>query len=136
MDIPHTTPVNKLYSIMSIFFYILLITGVFSIAIYKQIDTIFYIGVTLSSVILIFNLLPIYTYYSIKNEKKKMITEYIEKYNSNIPKNSIANCTICYDDITDDLFSYKDCGHQYHLKCIKKWIEINKSCPICRAVYP
>lgn len=44
-------------------------------------------------------------------------------------------CSICLEQI-----SYGDklavaqtvCGHVYHLKCARQWIEKNSSCPICR----
>jgi hypothetical protein len=48
---------------------------------------------------------------------------------------TIKTCVICYDDI-----EYKDlvvlkCDHNYHEFCIKKWLDINLVCPICKKRY-
>lgn len=48
--------------------------------------------------------------------------------------NAIADdyCTICYEDLNDDLFYEKNCRHLFHQDCIDKWLEFNKKCPLCR----
>lgn len=33
-------------------------------------------------------------------------------------------------------FMLTPCGHHYHSVCIKKWIDIRRECPTCRAVIP
>lgn len=40
-------------------------------------------------------------------------------------------CSICYDDITTEMF-ISICGHIYHNKCIKRWADTRKNCPMCR----
>lgn len=33
-------------------------------------------------------------------------------------------------------FMLTPCGHPYHSVCLKKWIDIRRECPTCRAVIP
>ena len=40
-------------------------------------------------------------------------------------------CSICFEYI-DEATKINKCGHTFHHYCIKKWTEINQSCPICR----
>lgn len=42
---------------------------------------------------------------------------------------------LCYQEEykdKDELGSMK-CGHDFHVGCIKKWLEIKNYCPICKA---
>ena len=41
-------------------------------------------------------------------------------------------CLICTDDIRSDCSAPK-CGHIFHSECLKHWLQLNKSCPQCRA---
>ncbi|CAK62503.1 unnamed protein product (macronuclear) [Paramecium tetraurelia] len=55
-----------------------------------------------------------------------------------IPKRQVNQkqkdpCTICYNDIEKfDKIRELKCRHQYHSKCIKKWLLSQKKCPICQ----
>ncbi|MCO5602012.1 hypothetical protein L7F22_056139 [Adiantum nelumboides] len=43
-------------------------------------------------------------------------------------------CVICRFEYEEgDCLSTLPCKHQYHMECIKKWLQINKACPICSA---
>lgn len=42
------------------------------------------------------------------------------------------NCTICFEKIK--ISKILSCGHEYHSECINKWLDINKSCPLCRNI--
>lgn len=46
-----------------------------------------------------------------------------------------GNCVICLEEYKemDDVGSLKNCGHEYHVSCIKKWLSMKNSCPICKA---
>ena len=33
-------------------------------------------------------------------------------------------------------FMKTPCGHKYHPKCLRKWMEIRMECPSCRQVIP
>lgn len=35
--------------------------------------------------------------------------------------------------IEEELGKVKNCGHEYHVDCIKKWLLIKNACPICKA---
>lgn len=40
-------------------------------------------------------------------------------------------CPVCYDDIENK--SITPCGHSFCFKCIHVWINLNSSCPLCKA---
>lgn len=44
-------------------------------------------------------------------------------------------CTICLEEYKDmnDVTVLKSCGHDYHFGCVKKWLSMKNSCPICKA---
>ncbi|KAI3988308.1 hypothetical protein MKX01_012097 [Papaver californicum] len=45
-------------------------------------------------------------------------------------------CTICQADLAEyeklDKIRMLHCGPEYHVECIKQWLLISKTCPICR----
>ncbi|XP_063938101.1 uncharacterized protein LOC135147958 [Daucus carota subsp. sativus] len=42
-------------------------------------------------------------------------------------------CVICQDEYAaEELVGGLRCGHEYHMKCIKKWLRRITKCPICR----
>uniref|UniRef100_A0A2N9FMA2 RING-type E3 ubiquitin transferase n=1 Tax=Fagus sylvatica TaxID=28930 RepID=A0A2N9FMA2_FAGSY len=46
-----------------------------------------------------------------------------------------ASCAICLEEYKNDeeVGTVKNCGHDYHVDCIKKWLFIKNACPICKA---
>ncbi|PKA46595.1 Putative RING-H2 finger protein ATL53 [Apostasia shenzhenica] len=43
-------------------------------------------------------------------------------------------CPICQDtEGANEATGALNCGHFYHLKCIKRWLKIKNNCPLCRA---
>ncbi|EYU23096.1 hypothetical protein MIMGU_mgv1a024255mg, partial [Erythranthe guttata] len=45
-------------------------------------------------------------------------------------------CVICQDDLFgehENIIATLDCGHVYHVECIKKWLRSKNECPICKA---
>jgi len=42
-------------------------------------------------------------------------------------------CSICYKNITVDDGVVTSCGHHHCTKCFFRWIEVNATCPCCRA---
>ncbi len=47
-------------------------------------------------------------------------------------ESKLINCIICFDKLKPYETTILSCNHQYHTKCIKKWIRIKNQCPICR----
>ncbi|CAK7325488.1 unnamed protein product [Dovyalis caffra] len=46
-----------------------------------------------------------------------------------------TSCAICLEEYrsTDKVGTIKNCGHVYHVDCIKKWLSMKNMCPICKA---
>ncbi|XVF07935.1 hypothetical protein REPUB_Repub06bG0182100 [Reevesia pubescens] len=46
-----------------------------------------------------------------------------------------SSCVICLEEYKDmdEIGELKTCGHDYHVSCIKKWLSMKKTCPICKA---
>ncbi|XP_059277828.1 uncharacterized protein LOC132032016 [Lycium ferocissimum] len=43
-------------------------------------------------------------------------------------------CAICFFEYKDeDTIGTLQCGHEFHVGCIKKWLQRKKECPFCRA---
>ncbi|KAK1396412.1 RING/U-box domain-containing protein [Heracleum sosnowskyi] len=45
------------------------------------------------------------------------------------------SCAICLEEYKSDggIGTLKNCGHDYHVDCIKKWLLVKNVCPICKA---
>lgn len=44
-----------------------------------------------------------------------------------------GECVICLEEwCKGDMETELPCKHKYHLKCVKKWLEIHSTCPQCR----
>ncbi|WOH05235.1 hypothetical protein DCAR_0624649 [Daucus carota subsp. sativus] len=43
-------------------------------------------------------------------------------------------CVICQGEYEkDELIGGLQCRHEYHVECVKKWLQQHNSCPICKA---
>ncbi|XP_044306985.1 RING finger protein 44 isoform X3 [Varanus komodoensis] len=43
-------------------------------------------------------------------------------------------CVVCFSDFeVRQLLRVLPCNHEFHAKCIDKWLKANRTCPICRA---
>ncbi|KAH7835787.1 hypothetical protein Vadar_029857 [Vaccinium darrowii] len=67
----------------------------------------------------IINSFPTFTYSSVKDYRK-------EKYG--------LECAICLSEFLDDdvLRLMTACCHVFHQECIDLWLELHKTCPVCR----
>ncbi len=59
--------------------------------------------------------------------------------NISIDLNNLTNntdeCSICYDNNDNKYIKLIACDHEFHKKCLIKWLELNKStCPLCRTL--
>ncbi|GMI80021.1 hypothetical protein like AT2G37150 [Hibiscus trionum] len=46
-----------------------------------------------------------------------------------------SSCVICLEEYKDmdEVGELKTCRHDYHVSCIKKWLSMKNTCPICKA---
>jgi hypothetical protein len=44
----------------------------------------------------------------------------------------VENCSICYN-LGKKQGCSLPCGHKFHRKCVKGWVEQNNTCPLCRS---
>eukprot|EP00794_Sanderia_malayensis_P005334 gene5334-6003_t len=52
-------------------------------------------------------------------------------------KNSSENtrCVVCICDFeSEEMLRILPCSHEFHCRCVDKWLKSNPTCPICRAV--
>ena len=56
-----------------------------------------------------------------------MTKEEIDK----IKEEKIDRCNICLCELEKG--KYLNCGHAFHLKCIKDWVSQNANCPLCKS---
>jgi hypothetical protein len=48
---------------------------------------------------------------------------------------SYENCIICLSNFLKDEFIITlSCSHIFHSPCLKEWISIKSTCPLCRAI--
>lgn len=58
------------------------------------------------------------------------------RYNAEVSKSTLDQtcCVVCmYDFENKQLLRVLACSHEFHAKCVDKWLKTNRSCPICRA---
>jgi len=65
--------------------------------------------------------------YKVRQNNKILNSQLEERKNIN------ENCPICFDIIDNGVSLNCDISHVFHRKCILGWLEVNQSCPICRA---
>ncbi len=54
---------------------------------------------------------------------------------ANVPVRGSNDCTICFDavDLNASNACLLHCGHVFHCQCIRKWVAVKASCPVCSA---
>ena len=52
--------------------------------------------------------------------------------NKIVPELPDIDCAICLDKITNDEIKI-NCGHCFHMECLKKAIAVKNKCPCCRS---
>jgi len=75
---------------------------------------------------IIFFVCMIFSYPILLKKKSTIVKETIVEIDK---KNE--ECSICLD-INDKIWIKTRCNHIYHNECITEWLQISKSCPICR----
>ncbi|XP_063988853.1 E3 ubiquitin-protein ligase RNF38 isoform X1 [Diachasmimorpha longicaudata] len=55
------------------------------------------------------------------------------KFNAENPHGDQTNCVVCMCDFeAPQMLRALPCSHEFHAKCIDKWLRSNRTCPICR----
>ena len=44
----------------------------------------------------------------------------------------LETCSICYEVVEKGVNKITACNHEFHRKCLEKWLETNNTCPLCR----
>ncbi len=58
-------------------------------------------------------------------------SNFIISLDEQLEKDSI--CIICFEELDEEeVGKLENCEHIFHKRCIKKWLEENPICPICR----
>ncbi|CAO2839541.1 unnamed protein product [Amaranthus hypochondriacus] len=67
-----------------------------------------------------------------EDQLPKCLTETV--YCSSDQVQEEGRCVICLEEYEhmDDIGTLKTCGHDYHVSCIKKWLSMKNTCPICK----
>ncbi|XP_033944650.1 E3 ubiquitin-protein ligase RNF38-like isoform X2 [Pseudochaenichthys georgianus] len=56
------------------------------------------------------------------------------RFNSNNHQSEQTMCVVCMCDFESrQLLRVLPCNHEFHAKCVDKWLKANRTCPICRA---
>ncbi|KAM8847825.1 E3 ubiquitin-protein ligase RNF38-like [Synchiropus picturatus] len=56
------------------------------------------------------------------------------RFNPNNHQSDQTLCVVCMSDFeTRQLLRVLPCSHEFHGKCVDKWLRANRTCPICRA---
>lgn len=46
----------------------------------------------------------------------------------------LNSCVICQTNYDDgEQIGVLDCGHEYHVECVKKWLVVKNTCPVCKS---
>ncbi|XP_050229468.1 E3 ubiquitin-protein ligase SIRP1-like [Mercurialis annua] len=52
-------------------------------------------------------------------------------------KSGVVECSICLDEIgIGHEICKMPCNHGFHSSCIRKWLNIHATCPVCRYIMP
>jgi len=56
----------------------------------------------------------------------------VERFSANESDDPEATCSICLTEYTDgSMMRRLPCGHDFHRRCVDKWLQRNKRCPLC-----
>jgi hypothetical protein len=70
----------------------------------------------------------------ITSDKNSCCGKHLEKSLSEYMKGTDTECSICFAKIRAKMLYRLPCEHIFHEDCIKKWINEQNSCPLCRKV--
>lgn len=65
----------------------------------------------------------------------RMFRQIHSKLEKNTHKSyNVTECSICLETLEDTENILTSCKHVFHQTCFEKWIEIDRSCPLCRNI--
>jgi hypothetical protein len=68
----------------------------------------------------------------LQDKEKRMIERFSKHVDVNVVK-AKRECIICLDAFQlGDKRALLPCTHDFHFKCINKWLETNNTCPVCK----
>jgi len=54
---------------------------------------------------------------------------------STVESPSSTRCSICLDNFSaEQAVAIQGCGHEFHASCLRTWLKVNPTCPLCRCV--
>ena len=66
----------------------------------------------------------------------KMTIKILNNQTKLIVNQTIDLCSICLENMEiGDIVRKTNCNHCYHYKCIDKWFEENRKCPLCNFLF-
>jgi len=65
-------------------------------------------------------------------EKFKLSSSYLVDNKDELEEEDKPSCAICLLELYDESTKLQ-CSHVYHKHCIIRWLELNRTCPVCRA---
>ena len=54
------------------------------------------------------------------------------KFDFNFVRTEERSCAICLDDLAKRQLTKLECGHDFHSKCILRWLQRSDRCPLCK----
>lgn len=64
---------------------------------------------------------------------RKTSLSILDHLSSHFPAEMQWKCSICQEEYEeDDEMGKLDCGHSYHIHCIKQWLVQKNACPVCK----
>ncbi|KAK9055538.1 hypothetical protein SSX86_026622 [Deinandra increscens subsp. villosa] len=69
-------------------------------------------------------------------ETAMKISRYVKEEEDDDDMDADMTCAICLEEyeVDDMIGTLLECKHNYHEKCIKKWVNNHDLCPICRSI--
>ncbi|KAK6925341.1 Zinc finger, RING-type [Dillenia turbinata] len=65
---------------------------------------------------------------------RKTKLPFINDLSARIHTEMELKCSVCQEEYgTDDEVGKLDCGHDYHIHCIRQWLVQKNTCPVCKA---
>lgn len=65
---------------------------------------------------------------------RKIKLSLVNDLSAHLSKQVDRKCSICQEEYeADEEMGKLDCGHGYHIQCIKQWLAQKNSCPVCKA---